>query len=326
MSAPESSQAFGRRGGSTQPLSARSSSPIPDSPAGRRLPLNSGTTFTSVVKFAAAALVFCLLAVLLVVWLSQLPRMGRYPLQDHDHDEIMTSSTPSPSRTITILFVGNSLTFVHDVPAMLVNIASSDRANTTRLAVKADTYPNGDLHLLLAKTAALAWVQAHHPDVVVLQEHDLWYEPQGNLDFAVKNASEWSDALKPLGVTPVLFEVWADGDGSDAYTSQDYAAFGLSPDKDAQNAAESTDRIAQQFGFAEARVGEAFERARQTKGAPDVYGPDHHHASVAGAYLAALVFYQHFTGRSGQEAAYRPWGLSAGDAAKLVQVSEATGH
>ncbi|MGH7735022.1 MAG: hypothetical protein ACREOE_15380, partial [Gemmatimonadales bacterium] len=78
------------------------------------------------------------------------------------------------------------------------------------------------------------------------------------------------------------------------------------------------------YGFAKVPVGEAFERARTSPGAPDVYGPDHHHASVAGAYLAALEFYQYFTGRSGEAATFRPWGLSAKDTAKLVQLSAAT--
>ncbi len=271
-------------------------------------------------RFSLAIVFGLLLVLILAVGAFQLPRIGRYQLQDHDHDEIMTSSTHATSRTIRVLFVGNSLTFVHDVPAMLVNIASSDRANTTRLEVKAETYPNADLHLMLTQTGALAWAQAHHPDVVVLQEHGLWYEPQKNFNFAMSNATEWSNALKPLGVAPVLFGVWADGDGSPVYTKY-YAATGLTPEEDAHNAVESSERLAQQFEWPTAPVGLAFELARETPGAPDVYGPDDHHASVAGAYLAALVFYQYFTGRSGQEATYRPWGLSAASAAKLVQIA-----
>ena len=31
-------------------------------------------------------------------------------------------------------------------------------------------------------------------------------------------------ALKPLGETPRLFQVWADGEGGDVYTNKDYAA------------------------------------------------------------------------------------------------------
>jgi len=47
----------------------------------------------------------------------------------------------------------------------------------------------------------------------------------------------------------------------------------------------------------------------------------HHHPSVAGAYLAALVFYRYFTGRTGAEATWRPSGLSAEDAAALVRLN-----
>ncbi len=93
-------------------------------------------------------------------------------------------------------------------------------------------------------------------------------------------------ALKPLGETPRLFQVWADGEGDDVYTNKDYAAFGLTPAEDTRNAVQSTGRM-------------------------------------AGAYLAALVFHRYFTGRSGAEATHRPWGLRREDAAMLVRLNGA---
>lgn len=245
---------------------------------------------------------------------------GRYSLEGQDHDEIMTSNTGSaPDRTVTVLFVGNSFTFVHDVPAMLVDIACADPQNTTRLDVQAITRANATLGQMLEQGDAVNWIKSHHPDYVVLQEHSLWYDTDE--DQARRNLSAWMAALRPLGTTALLFEVWADGDGADTYTDSQYAAFGSTPKQDARKAADKSETLAQEFSLSLVRVGDAFERAREMNDAPNVYGPDHHHASVAGAYLAALVFYQQFTGRTGEQSTYRPWGVSADDKAKLVQAA-----
>lgn len=268
------------------------------------------------------ALSAALVAAPFVTGLVRLPEAGApYVRLEHDHDELMASRTAQPERTLTILFVGNSLTFRNDLPAMLVDLASSDPGNTTRLQVKAETFPNASLGDMGAKTGAFAWAQAHHADFVVLQEHSGWYMWPDAVSAAQQDARAWDQALAPLGETPVLFQVWADGDGSRAYTDRNSPAFGSTPADDARLAAESTERLARQLGRQVVPVGQAFETARETKGAPDVYGPDRHHPSVAGTYLAALVFYRAFTGRSGADATWRPNGLNAQDAATLVQLS-----
>ena len=264
-------------------------------------------------------------AVALAVYVAwHLLQPGRYALQDQDHDEIMTSVTASaPQRTISVLFVGNSLTFVHDVPAMLVNIASADPQNTTQISVQAVTRGGASLDQMLAQTNAADWVRSHHPDFVVLQERSRWYD--GAEDYARQDLSDWMDALRPIGAAALLFEVWADGDGSDSYTNSASVAFGHTPKQDAEIAADKSQTLAQEYHLSLVRVGEAFERAREMSGAPDVYGPDHHHASAAGAYLAALVFYQHLTGRTGAESTYRPWGVGADDKVKLVHAASGGG-
>lgn len=268
-------------------------------------------------------LIFVLAAALVWLGVSLAPRMGgRYILRNSDHDEVMVvDPVAEPAKTVSVLFVGNSLTFVNDLPAMLVNIASSDRANSTRLEVKAETYPGADLGYMRTQTGALAWAQTHHVDYVVLQERSGWYETPEGFDFALKNVSDWIDALRPLNEAPLLFEVWSDGAESSVYSDKSFAAFGKAVQEDAGDVAASTENLGRQLGLPVVAVGVAFERARQIKGAPDIVGPDHHHPSVAGTYLAALMFYRHFTGRSGAEATYRPWGMSEADAAALLEAS-----
>jgi hypothetical protein len=238
---------------------------------------------------------------------------GAYRRLQHDHDELMVSKTAKPASTVTVLFVGNSLTYTNDLPAMLVNVASSDPENTVRLQVKAETFPNASLDDMFNKGKALDWARDHHPDYVVLQEHSFWYDTD---DEAARSAAfRWTNALKPLGAAPLLFEVWTDGEASNVWK-------GLSnPAEDALRAVQSTDGLGRSLGLPVVAVGQAFEAARQTPGAPDLYGPDHHHPSVAGSYLGALAFYRYFTGRTGAEATYRPRGLSDQDAAALVRLN-----
>jgi hypothetical protein len=238
---------------------------------------------------------------------------GAYPRLSQDHAELMVSKTPKAASTVTVLFVGNSLTFVNDLPAMLVNLASSDPGDTVRLQVKAVTFPNASLDEMFNKGAALDWARDHHPDYVVLQEHSFWYD--GDNEAARATAYRWTNALKPLGASPLLFEVWTDGEGSDVWKS------GSNPAEDALRAVQSTDGLGRSLGVPVVAVGQAFDAARQTPGAPDLYGPDHHHPSIAGSYLGALAFYRQFTGRSGAEATYRPRGLSGQDAAALVRLN-----
>jgi hypothetical protein len=262
------------------------------------------------------ALAAVVLAIVAVGALLLRPQGGAYPRLEHDHDELMVSRTAKASSTVTVLFVGNSLTFRNDLPAMLVDLASSDPGNPTRLQVKGETYPDASLDDMFAKAQALEWARAHHPDYVVLQEHSFWYDT--DFEAARAAASRWANALRSLNEAPLLFEVWADGEGSDVYT---HASYHLTPADDARSAAASTNSLGHSLGLPVVAVGQAFEAARETPGAPNLYDADHHHPSVAGTYLAALVFYRLFTGRSGAEATWRPEGLSAQDAAILVRLN-----
>jgi hypothetical protein len=276
--------------------------------------------------------IVALLAVLVVAlvykgWVH-LPDGGKYPRLDHDHDDLMISDAPSGARTLTVLFLGNSFTFTNDLPAMLVDIASSDPGAPVRLQVKAITKSSETLKGLHDETNALPWLQAHHADYVVLQEHSHWYVSANGVDpemdayaFSAWYAQVWADALKPLGATPLVFQIWADADGSQDYTDRRFATFGWTSEREAAESLRSTESLASRVGAPVVFVGEAFETARETPGAPDVWGPDRHHPSVAGTYLAALVFYRYLTGRSGAEATYRPFGLSAEDAAKLQRIA-----
>jgi hypothetical protein len=246
---------------------------------------------------------------------------GAYVLQDNDHAKIMASHPAGATKTLSLLFVGNSLTYVNDMPGMLANIAASDKSSPVALQIKAITYPNAKLDYMYAQSPALAYAQHHHIDYVVLQEHSDWYAAPGGFQDASNTADDWTRALRSLGEKPIYFEVWGEGAGSPLYWGGRGVAGDPTPLGEATDARDATERLATRFGMPYAPVGDAFEEVAETPGAPDLYKLDRHHPSPAGSYLAALVFYRFLTGRSGAEATYRPWGMSAPDAATLVKAA-----
>ncbi len=247
---------------------------------------------------------------------------GRYILTDWDHEAVMVAEPHGPaSKTVRVVFVGNSFTFRNDLPAMLANIATSDPDNTVRLEVKAFTYPDAHLGDLLTKTEALAWLRAHPADYVILQDHSSWYETPQLIQAATADAERWRDALRTSNVTPLLFEVWSDGEGSDTYTNPQFCTYGSTPDADSDKAADQTRILARDLELAAVLVGSMFKKVQHIPDTPPLLAWDRHHASVAGTYLAALVVYKTLTGKTGTTATYRPWGMSKHDADLLAQAN-----
>jgi hypothetical protein len=273
------------------------------------------------IKFLCGALAVALTA-LGVVWFGK--EHGRYARQNWDHAEVMTSrSIRDGEKTLSVLFVGNSFTFFNDMPAMLVNLAASDCATAAPLVVRTVTAPGATLDHMMHSTDALKWANTQHFYYVVLQEWSGWYETGEDYSQGFADILAWRRAVLALDERPVLFEVWADAPGSPHFADPQSAAYGMSPEQAAANAALATQLIATELGMPVAKVGEAFEQARHRPGAPDLYDPDLHHPSTAGSYLAALVFYRALTGRSGEGAHYRPDGVDAGQRVLLLDVAKA---
>jgi len=269
-----------------------------------------------------AVLIIAIVIVVSFLAMIMVPRYGGlYVLSETDHSSVMMSGvTPKTTRTISILFIGNSLTSTNDLPAMLVNIAAEDPGNPVQLAVKAFTRPGVDLHDMLKETDALAWAQANRPDYIVLQEQSMWFAWPDWIRTAREHALDWHYALSSLPSKQILFESWAYADGNDTYTSPTSCCTGKSFKELTAASQRETAALAQELDMSVVRVARSYYFAVQA-GAPDLFQNDLHHPGRAGTYLAALTFYRTFTHRSGAETTYRPWGVSPAEAAVLVQAA-----
>jgi hypothetical protein len=214
---------------------------------------------------------------------------------------------------LRILFVGNSLTFVNDLPGKVVTVANADPSAPVSLKVRSITAPGATLSQLWSEGCGPAQLATDHFNVVVLQEHSFFWDDAGNPNEAGEAAGRWVSAARTFGATPFYFQPWTGppiiGDGT----------FEEGVMK------EATRQIANIYGARLVRVGEAFAEAEATPGAPDLFQSDRHHASEAGTWLAALVIFQGLTGERSSDSSWSPAGVSPEQAAVIHRIADRYG-
>jgi hypothetical protein len=177
-----------------------------------------------------------------------------------------------------VLFIGNSHTYVNDVPGIVQALA--DSAGGERLAVATVAFPDYALEDHWANGAARAALAARSWSVVVLQQGP------SSQDDSRSNLRAWAQRFAPeirkAGARPALYGVWPS-----VVRQQDF------------------DRATESYALAAADVdglhfpaGEAWRAAWRQ--APDaaLYAGDGLHASAAAYEPAALVIWAGLTGRS----------------------------
>ena len=176
-----------------------------------------------------------------------------------------------------VLFVGNSLTYVNDLPAMVtaIGLAAGDTIVTKTLA-----YPDWGLQDHWEKGAAPEEIASDSWDFVVMQQGPSSLEAS-RIDLLL-----WAGKLGDLAhihhACPAMYEVWP--------AKGDLASFDAVRDHYAE-AADSIDGL-----FLPA--GEAWRQAWFTNADFVLYGPDNFHPSPLGTYLAALTIYAGLTNSS----------------------------
>lgn len=182
---------------------------------------------------------------------------------------------PKPGQAITIVFVGNSLTHYHDLPAMVraLGAAESKPRPITTVMLAPGGYSLQQHWQNEGAEAPRTVLQRQPADFVVLQEQSRQpiEAPQRMADFAAKFAA----LAKERKVVPVWYETWARA---------------AEPDTQAALSAGYADAHRRHGGLL-APVGSAWQHAlRQAKPAP-LHSEDGIHPTPAGSYLAALVLH-----------------------------------
>jgi hypothetical protein len=204
------------------------------------------------------------------------------------------SATEPGAPTLRVLFLGNSLTYTNDLPAMVKTIAAADGVE---LEVKSYAYPNWGLEDHWAAGTAAAEIAAGKWDLVIMQQG-----PSSLAESRI-NLLTWAikfDELADLHETCIaMYMVWPAAANSASFGNV-YA-----------NYKEAADTTGGQFFPA----GRAWEIAWQSNGALPLYGPDDFHPSALGSYTAALVIAGGITGKDPTENDARISGVTAGGSA-----------
>ncbi len=181
------------------------------------------------------------------------------------------------ARETSILFIGNSFTYVNDLPAMLTKLAQAGGQNPL---VYASETPGGcsfEKHWRDGK--ALKAIQSRKWDFVVLQE--VSQGPVRNKAAMFEYARKLNEAITTQGAKTLLYLTWS------------------WPKPDDQPAITSAyQELAQELKAQVVPVGVAWDATLQAHPKIGLFGKDHHHPSPAGTYLAACAFYATIYGRT----------------------------
>lgn len=218
-----------------------------------------------------------------------------------------TTSRP-PTYALHVLFIGNSYTYVHDIPKQLVEIASSDPGNPTQFIVQSVTRGSIGLKELWHDGSALDVLQQARWDYVVLQEQGFWAMFVQSTEITGDYAGRFAQAIRQAGARPFLYLTWVRKPGSKWYTDPK-TAFLESPDYMMQRLSVQTHALGKTIGAPVVEVGWYWMRALKEQPSLELYEPDGSHPGLAGSYLAALVFYKTFSGRDVTKITFQPDGL-----------------
>ena len=210
---------------------------------------------------------------------------------------------------LKVLFVGNSYTYVNDLPSLVVGLA--DAAGGRKIETGQHLVGGCSLKGHVKGKKAIEKIREKKWDVVVLQGYSL--EAVLNRESMEKNARILDEEIKKQGAKTVLYLTWARQhipqmqDGADPSTSPDYGKtmFKMSGAKNIDleqwcsmhkaGLVGGIDGayfdIAKELNAQVAPVGVAWKKALAADPKLVLHQPDKSHPSPKGSYLAACVFY-----------------------------------
>jgi hypothetical protein len=186
--------------------------------------------------------------------------------------------TANPEKGRSILFVGNSLTYVNDLPAMLAALA--DSAHGQKLDVQSVAFPDYALEDHWSEGTALAAIRRGGWEVVILQQGSSAL-PESRVNLRQWTANFATEIRKTNG-KPGLYMVWPTSDRQ----------------FDFQNVIDSYTLAANDVDGILFPVGAAWLAVWKRDSSVPLYAPDGLHPTIQATYLAAAVIYAKLYGKS----------------------------
>jgi hypothetical protein len=178
-----------------------------------------------------------------------------------------TASKTTDEKTLRVLFIGNSYTYVNDLPALLKQLLA---ARKVKLESESVTPGGATLEKQWTDGKAAEAIRRGRWDYVVLQEQSQrpFLDPEAMAKYARLLQAE----IAKVGAKTLLYETWAAK---------------ASPEEQPKLTA-TYEALGRELKATVVPVGEAWKRAIERGLA--LHGPDGRHPSLQGSYLAACVF------------------------------------
>ncbi|HEX7473976.1 MAG TPA: DUF4886 domain-containing protein [Candidatus Limnocylindrales bacterium] len=213
-----------------------------------------------------------------------------------------------------VVFIGNSYTYVNDLPAMVAGLA---RAGGHQIETGMAAEGGWTLADHVKSSATQATLASARWDVAVLQEQsEIPAIEQFRTGQMFPAARDLVRTVRLAGARPMFFLTWAHRDGWPENRLPDYASMQTAIDQGYL-------AIAGELGVPVAPAGAAWSTVVARNARPGLWQDDGSHPSVAGTYLAACVFYAALFHQSPVGLAYAA-GLPNETTASLQQVAADT--
>jgi len=189
---------------------------------------------------------------------------------------------PDDGSCLKVLFLGNSYTYVNDLPGTFAGLAWSGGHG-----VKADSMATGGETLAghLADAGTVARLDLHKWDFVVLQEQSEIPAFEASRQTTMNpSARALVSMIRERNEMPMFFMTWAHSGGLPDSGLPDYPSMQRQIDAGYMG-------IAQELHAMVAPVGDTWSIVRRQSPDIELWAPDGSHPSTAGTYLAACVFY-----------------------------------
>ena len=197
----------------------------------------------------------------------------------------------------SVLFVGNSYVYTNDLPGLFAAVAKSGEIPQRRTRRRRRPSPSSSTQRIRPRsrssapgngTSSCCRSRASGPRSKNRRSKGTCFPAAQSLAKSVRESSPKAEVL--------FFETWGrrDGDEQNCKVLPDVCTYAGMQEK----LNDSYRTIAEKNSARLSRVGEAWQKARKNHFEEiELYGPDRNHASVAGTYLAACVFYTAIFGK-----------------------------
>ena len=210
-----------------------------------------------------------------------------------------------------VLFIGNSYTYVNDLPTMFATLAASG-GHSVQTGMVAEGGATLADHAASADTATA--LSSKRWSFVVLQDQSQMPSVAASRQSEMYPAARQLVAMvRGAGAEPVFFLTWAHEDGWPEAGMPDYSSMQTAIDDGYLG-------IAQEQSAGVAPVGYAWWTLLYQEPAAELWQDDGTHPTPEGTYLAACVFYATIFGQSPAGLGYRA-GLPHDEAETLQEVA-----